>query len=446
MINFNIPFFQSVKTKLNYGDIFNLITNHKGFYNKYNKNNDYYLGKHKILTKTMSDASKPNNKVVVSLPHLTTEIRTGYFSGEPLTVSAEDETYRDLINNILDYNDFQAINSELDQLSSIYGHSILIIYIDEDGQIRLAAEDPRNCFVVYDNTLAHDPLCAIRYFEYKDDASNDTIYDITLYEKDKISYLNGPESCLALIKEEPNFFKDIPVIEFIENKYRIGCFENQISIVDAIENTLSASLNEIDYFDNTYLLLKNLSSTTSDDLKDMKNNRVFMVDGDGEAYFLTKQTNDTYVQNTLDRLVNDYHKLTQTPDLTDQNFAGTASGVSLKYKLFSLEKSISAKEGLWRKSLMRAFEIMTNLINIKSSKQYDYRDIKITFVRALPTNLSETADIVSKLNGIVSQKTLLSQLDFIDNVDDEMDQIEAEEENNMSKFDTYNNDYEDKDE
>lgn len=437
MFNNNTPFFQTSKKKLDKGDIFTLITKHKGFYNKYNKNFDYYIGKHKILNKRMKDESKPNNKIIVSLPHLTTEIRTGYFSGEPMTVSASDDTFHEMLSEILEYNDFQALNSELDQLSAIYGHSIMILYIDENGQIRMAAEDPKNCFVVYDNTLAHDPIAGIRYFEYEDSATNETIYDITLYESDKISYFRGPEAALTLVKEEQNFFQDVPVIEFMENKYRVGCFENQISIVDAIENTVSCSLNEIDYFDNTYLLLKNLSGTTENDLKDMKNNRVFLVDGDGDAYFLNKETNDTYIENTLKRLVNDYHKLTQTPDLTDQNFAGQASGVSLKYKLFSLEKSISAKESLWRKSLMRVFELITNLINIKNSIHYDYRDIKLTFVRALPTNLSETADIVSKLNGIVSNKTLLSQLDFIENVDDEMTQIESEKEDYINSIDMY---------
>lgn len=437
-MNKTIPFFTTSKKTLTHSDIFTLINKHKAHYGKYGTNFDYYIGKHKILNRTQKDASKPNNKVVITLPHLTTELRVGYFSGEPVTVYNEDETYNELINKVLEYNDFQQLNSELDRLSAIYGHACMIIYLDEDSQIRLVAEDPQNCFVVYDNSLAHDEVAAIRYFEWIDDTTNEYMYDITVYEKDKISYYYGPETALRLIKTEPNYFKDIPVVEFMENKYRKGCYEDQISIVDAIELTMSNSQNEIDYFANEYLLLKNLSGTTKEDLTDMKNNRVFKVDGDGDAYFLNKNTNDAYVENTLNRLFDNYHKCTQTPDVTDQNFAGTASGVSLKYKLFGLEKSLSAKESLWRKSLMRALEIITNVINLKSNAVYDYKTTKLTFVRALPTNLAESADIVTKLSGTVSQRTLLSQLEFIENVDEEMEEIQKEKEDYQNDLDMYN--------
>jgi len=43
---------------------------------------------------------------------------------------------------------------------------------------------------------------------------------------------------------------------------------------------------------------------------------------DGDAKFLTKEINDTYIQNNLNILVADYHKLTKTPPLADENFVG----------------------------------------------------------------------------------------------------------------------------
>lgn len=44
-------------------------------------------------------------------------------------------------------------------------------------------------------------------------------------------------------------------------------------------------------------------------------------------------------------------------------------------------------------------------------------------------NGTETADIVSKLSDIVSHKTLLSQLEFIENVDTELEEINKEKTN-----------------
>ena len=51
----------------------------------------YFLGKHDILNRVIEDASKPNNKIISNLPSFAIGIRTGYFSGEPLTITSEDE-------------------------------------------------------------------------------------------------------------------------------------------------------------------------------------------------------------------------------------------------------------------------------------------------------------------------------------------------------------------
>ena len=71
-MNKTIPFFTTSKKKLGHSDIFTLINKHKAHYTKYNTNFDYYIGKHRILNRVQTEASKTNNKVVVTLQHLTT--------------------------------------------------------------------------------------------------------------------------------------------------------------------------------------------------------------------------------------------------------------------------------------------------------------------------------------------------------------------------------------
>lgn len=423
----NIPFFRTVLKELNIDEAMTIINNHRQFYGKYEKNYRYYDGDHKILYREMTDPSKPNNKIVISLPEYSTSIRTGYFSGEPITFSTEDKSQQEDIQAILEYSDFQSVNSELDKISSIYGHAFLIMYIDEDGYIRLAVESPENLIIVHDNTLSQDPIGAIRYYTYKDVVTNEHIYEVTLYKKDVIEYYQGTISNMRLVNAESNFFGDIPVVEFMENTDRKGHFEDAISIVDAIELILSNNLNDSSYFSDSYLVLKNLSSTDETDIDEMKANKILLIDDPGDAYFLEKNPNDSYCEKLLDRLISNYHKLTKTPDLTNSESFGNASGVALQYKLFSLNKDMSGKESLWRKSLQRMLELVCNLLNFKGAN-YDYRDIRLTFTRALPTNIAEATDVISKLQGIVSNKTLLSQLDFIEDVSKELELIKAEKE------------------
>jgi SPP1 family phage portal protein len=207
---------------------------------------------------------------------------------------------------------------------------------------------------------------------------------------------------------------------------------------------MSSTINEIEYFDNAYLHLKGvvenlaeLDNFEGDPFEDMKNNRTLITLGDGDAKFLTKSINDTYIQNTLKRLTDDYHKLCKTPALNEENF-GNASGVSLKYKLFNLEKDVARKESTWRKSIQRMIDLITTYHNIKSMN-FNSKDVRVTFVRALPHNEAEVADIISKLIGVVSQKTLLSQLEFIDDPEYEMNQLKTESQNILRMADIRNN-------
>ena len=178
----------------------------------------------------------------------------------------------------------------------------------------------------------------------------------------------------------------------------------------------------------------------------MKENRVLLTEDDGDAEFLTKDINDSYIQNILDRLTNEYHRVTKTPNLTDEKFANNTSGVSLKFKLFTLEKDMSKKESKWKKSVQRMLELICNILNIKAAN-IDYRSIKVTFTRAMPSNTLETAQTIAQLAGMVSNETLIAQLDFIDNPKKELDIIKKEREEQMKDVDIYsdlNNDYDKK--
>ncbi len=397
----------------------------------YNKLKGYYLGEHDILDRTMADYSKPNNKIVSNLPCFAVDIRTGYFSGEPLTISNMDEAAETALTDVLDLNDFQDVNADLDEATSIYGTANLVLWIDEAGEIKMKPLTPTESFVIYDNTLSAKAIGAVMYHKYTEESQE--MIDLIVYNMDKISHYNGKVGAPALVEENINFFGGIPMVEYVENKYRKGSFEDAMSIVDAIESIMSSSVNEIEYFDNAYMVLKGLNATTQEDVQDMKNNRVLMVDGEGDVNFLTKQINDTYIQNMLTRLVNDFHKLTATPNLTDEAFAGNLSGVALQYKMFGLEKQMSKKESKWRKSLQETFRLITNVLNLRGGA-IDYRDFRITFVRSLPQNVVESAGLVAQLSGVVSQETLLSQLAFVENPKDEIERLNAEKQANVEMF------------
>lgn len=55
------------------------------------------------------------------------------------------------------------------------------------------------------------------------------------------------------------------------------------------------------------------------------------------------------------------------------------------------------------------------------------------FSRSLPKNLLELAQIVGNLKGTVSQKTLLTLLPFVEDVDNEIEELEEEKQDGMEE-------------
>ena len=70
----------------------------------------------------------------------------------------------------------------------------------------------------------------------------------------------------------------------------------------------------------------------------------------------------------------------------------------------------------------------------QKSFQEVWRDVDIVFTRNIPTDFKDEVSTIMALRGLVSDKTLLSQLSFIKDVDEEIAQLKAEKEENLSLY------------
>ena len=63
-----------------------------------------------------------------------------------------------------------------------------------------------------------------------------------------------------------------------------------------------------------------------------------------------------------------------------------------------------------------------------------FRDINIDFKRNIPEDLTSTINLINSLKGSVSDATLLSQLPFVDDVNAELEAVEAQKLHNMEVY------------
>ena len=391
---------------------------------------EYYNAKNEILKRLMADDTKPNNKIANPYASYITDTLTGYFMGEPISYSALDDKILEELNLIFEYNDEADENVELARACSIYGKAFELLYVDEDGAVRFKRLDTKECIPVFDDTIENDLLYVIRYYPDLDLVENKRFTWIEIIDKEKTSRYKANENGNdpILVEEIPHYFGMCPVVIFKNNEEETGDFEKVISLIDAYDKMESESLNDFEYFCDAYLALIGFTAD-ADDVKSMKENRVLLLDKDTDAKWLTKEEHDSTIENMKVRIDKDIHKFSKCPNLSDEDFASNASGVAIKYKMVGTENLVSVKERKFKKGLQKRLELIS-ILQDKKYSTFDWRAIDIIFTRNLPTNDTEIANMVNTLSNIVSTETLLAQLPFVENVQDEMERIDKQKEKN----------------
>lgn len=398
---------------------------------------NYYDGKHSILYKPNRSNGQAPSKIMNNYPKYISTMATGYFIGSPITYVYQAEQMKEL-EKIHRYNYESSHNAELALDMSIFGVAYELIYLDEASKYCFASVDPRNVLTLDDGKIKPTITDAV-IFDEQELADNKVRVIMEVYDSSQVAtYEYIKDTCTPkdfsykLLKTETHNIGHCPVIEYRNNKFKKGDFEDVISLVDAYNDATSTSLDDLKDFTDALLKLKNLSGTDEDDIAKIKDDKVILVDGDGDADWLVKTINDTYAQNIKDRIKHDIHKFSFTPDLTDTEFSGNLSGVAIKFKFQSLEQLRQEKERWFRKGLAKRLN-MINTYMKRYGASIDPLDIEIKFSSNLPINDSEIASTMAALSGIVSKHTQLSQLPFVQDVELEIKQLKKEAKENPSE-------------
>ena len=401
------------------------------------KMEDYYSGKHNILNKKNRTTDKEDAKLVHDYPGYITTIATAYFLGKPISYTLQDDKLKKDFEKLSEYlstEEEQQENFEHSENCSIFGKSYELWYKNADNTIGNAVVDPRDCFILRDNTVKKEITAAVRWDKTKN-KEDKWVYKLEVYDSTTVTtyeFLSDSDK-----KEVPNIkgvtklhgFNQVPIIEFLNNKRAFGDFKKVVSLIDGYDEAASTSIDDMTDFTDALLVLTNVGGTDKETLKKIKEDKLMLIDDDGDAKWLVKQVNDAYAQNNKNRLNQDIHKFSMIPDMQDKEFSGNSSGVALGYKLLALEQLAAQKEMYFKKAINQRLQLMIDFYNLKIKAT----DIQKVFTRNVPKNLVEAADTAQKLQGIVSHETILSTLPFIEDAKAELEKIKAEEDINAEK-------------
>lgn len=399
---------------------------------KLEKYKKYYDGIQAINNKSYSDNSKPCNKTVINACKSIVDSYLGYIATPSHISYRSDDDIEDIMA-ILRYNDYQTQDSDLLLDALIYGVSCELMYTDADAQTRFRSINPTTSFGVYDDSLTGDLMYFIRMYRVSDWDDKD-LYRVDVYSDATITHyeMQGQNGSLTFINEEPHYFSQCPVNIFYLPDER-SIFDCIMSLQDTMNELLSAEVDDYNAFCDSYLLISG-ADMDSEEVAQMKENRVLVLPEGATANWLTKNANDAQIENLLKRIHDSIYRVSACVDFSSEALmSGIASGLSIHYKMSGMENRAGKIEAEMKKALQRRIEIICGIASLKLGEDV-FRDIQIDFKRNIPEDITSTINVINSLKGTVSDATLLSQIPFITDVNAEIEAVEEQKAANMELY------------
>lgn len=282
--------------------------------------------------------------------------------------------------------------------------------------------------------MEEDLAAVIRFYTVSNTNLLEADYIVEVYDEreTRVYKANQAFSAFSLMDYKPNFYGQVPITVFALNREWESAFDKVITLQDAYNTLLSSETDDFEAFCDAYLVLDGIDDVDPEALHLMKTNRVLVLPEGGKASFLYKTISDTQIENMLDRIETNIRKISATPDFTDSTF-GTQSGVAIKYKLINFENKASKIEKAMTKALQRRIELICSILHLTTGEE-TWRDVNIQFTRNLPIDYQDLTTMINQLRGLVSRKTLIAQLPFVQNIDREMNAVEEENAANASLY------------
>ena len=410
---------------------------------------DYAEGNNHTISiqQRRSEQDMADTRIIHNFGKSISVFKQGYLVGKPIQVEYEDgeenSSTDEILKEIAKINSFHDLNRMLVLDLSKVGRAYDLVYRSMEDVTKVKRLDPLNTFVIYDNTLEDKMLAGVRY--YSVGLSDNKQHFIDVYLNNVIHKCKVEDSGITPLAIEPHMFNDVPITEYLNTAEGMGDYESELSLIDSYDAVQSDTANYMTDTSDAILAIFGQVAFPDDVLGDNKKQIEYMrkmrrarllqlkppvdingTEGKVDAKYLYKQYDVNGVESYKKRIVNDIHKYTNTPDMTDQNFNGVQSGEAMKYKLFGLEQARVDTQSLFEKSLKRRYQLIANIGDyVKELTDFDISKLKITFNPNLPKALEETINAFKSLGGMVTNETAMRLTGIVDDPKKEQELLDT---------------------
>lgn len=376
--------------------------------------------------------------------------KVGYYAGSPASysysttkeaeaASGGEKAVENITKTLTDFitrNNMFYVDMETTKNASIYGYSGRLFYVDKEGIIRVMPVHGYETIILSDTDIS-EPECAIRYYESKD-IHGASVWTVDFYDNKYMTTFKGNSFLdLEQVEVKEHSFDYCPLQGIANNKECMGDAENVLSLIDDYDKVVSDNSNEIESFANALLLV---SLQCDDDVikKAQKSGTIIAPPVGSNAVsepvrWITKNINDSFTEHHLERVEDNIYRFSRTPNLGDDSF-GTASGVSLKFKLHGIDTKCAAFDANVMNAAQYMWRVLCSAWNKKKLGADPLQFILETH-RTFPLDKeSEARTIQAYIAAGLPKRYAYAQLSDVDDVEYIMDLQKQEAEDAMEMY------------
>lgn len=376
----------------------------------------------------------PDNRVPIPFVRRAIKIAKGYFAKVGnITYTDNDGWFEANLAAVYDKNNEEIETASMFEDGLAYGEAWELHWFDAEMGFRFTVLPVDQCIPIWSDDIIPE-LIAFIWHRKSGDIERATYYDsveYTEFVKDKDEWrVNEEGSGLHL-------YGRVPVLRATIDRDGRNLFDHCLPLIDFYDKMASMVANEHEKFAESILLLRDAIDVATRDDNGMtqvdKVNRWRILDKLGEnvasaAAYLERNVNDTFIQNTLDRLERLIYEMLCLFNPNDDSFA-TASGIAQAYKLLGFELAVADMESYFSQFLQDRIKLIAyhKSGRVKNPENADF--VTIHFARNLPFDIERMASVATILSGgkqILSRETILKLFPATMVDENELEKVDAE--------------------
>lgn len=383
--------------------------------------------------------------------------KISYCCGSEIVIENLPEDYQDIIPDINEFISDLAIGASIKGIEWIY------LYKDLQDNLKWRVIDSIECIPIYDTEFQDELIEMIRYYRIEV-IENDTIFyrnKVEIWDKEKVTYYMEDQEGNYIFDVElqtnPVFYNQntvvqlgkIKSIEYIgwgkvpfiqlsntsKNVYDLQQVKQHIDLYDKMK---SGFANNIEQIQEIIFAIKHRGQQNYEEfLFNLEKYRVVEVDEDGEVKALEIQIPYEARKEFLDIVRDDIYRFGQGVD-PDKIGDGNITNVVIKARYVRLDLKGSNFIKQINIFLNEFYNFVNIYLSMKGKQLIDVKKLKYTYNKKMIFNESEQVENCVKSDGVTSTKTMLANHPWVNNVDEEIEELDKDkmqyQEDNQQNF------------